>query len=226
MLVIGRTRKVVAEIKPLLALPVIALLGVGACGGAGTGAGSAANVPPSTTATASTPTTATGASVTASTPVSTKADGDKDNDVGTPGDDNDNRGALLFGHAASAPEKRTITALVKRYYTTALAGDGARACSMLYSTLAEAVPEDYGLVPGPVYMRGAKTCPAAMALLFKHFHAQLALEVPKLEVTRVRLIEHHGYALLSFGTLPEREILVIREGHTWKIGGIYDGELP
>ena len=44
-------------------------------------------------------------------------------------------------------------------------------------------------------------------------------------MTRVRLIEHHGFALLSFGTLPEREIIVVREGHIWRIGGLIDSEL-
>ena len=208
--------------KQLLALLAIALLSASAsaCGGAG----STSRVSSSTVAGDST--AATNAPGTTSTPDYTKADSDKDNDIGTPGNDNDNNSTLDFGHAANASEKRTITTLVKRYYTTALAGDGARACSMLYSTLAEAVPEDYGQQPGPPYMRGAETCQTAMTLLFKHFHTQLTIEVPKLEVTRIRLIEHHGFALLSFGTLPEREILVAREGHIWKMNGLYDSELP
>ena len=97
---------------------------------------------------------------------------------------------------------------------------------MIYSTLAEAVPEDYGLSPpGPPYMRGT-TCPAVLTLLFKHLHSQLGLELPKIKVTRVRLTEHHGLAVLSFGTMPERQIQVAREGHVWRLAALLDGELP
>jgi hypothetical protein len=65
-----------------------------------------------------------------------------------------------------------------------------------------------------------------MTLFFKHFHKQLTVEWPKLKVTGVRLQHHHGFAVLSFGSLPERQILVAREGHTWKISALLDTELP
>jgi hypothetical protein len=207
--------------KSLLALLGIALLGacVSACGSSRTGAASTSRTSPSGAASS----TSTSGSVPTPT---TKIDGDKDNDIGAPHDDTNNNGNLDFGHAASADEKRMVTALVKRYYATAVAEDGKKACSMIYSTLAESVPEDYGQFDGPPYMRGAKTCQAALTGLFKHWHSLLTLEVPKLEVTHVRLIEHHGFALLSFGApLPEREIPVGREGRAWKIERLLDSEL-
>jgi hypothetical protein len=74
-------------------------------------------------------------------------------------------------------------------------------------------------------MRGT-TCAAVLTLLFKHDHPQLVAELPKLEVARVRLIEHHGIVILHFGTLPERQIPVAREGHTWKLQGLLDSEVP
>lgn len=156
-----------------------------------------------------------------------KADADKDNDIGAPYDDKNNDRALNFGHEAHEPEKRIIAALVKNYYAIALAGNGAKACSMIYSPLAESAAEDYGSSkpPGPPYMKGT-TCTAVLDGLFRHFHAQLTAEVPLLKVTRVRLIEHHGTAILSFGTMPEREILVIREGHVWRMDALLDRELP
>jgi len=172
-------------------------------------------------------TTATVARV-AEAPVDATADADKDNDVGTrpPKEDTNNNEALDFGHAASNADKQAITALVKHYYKAAQAEDGTTACSLIYSILAEAVPEDYGQSPpGPAYSVG-KTCPAVTTLQFKHFHRQLALEVPLLQVTRVRLQEHHGWAILAFGTLPEREISVTREGHVWKMAQLLDGALP
>jgi hypothetical protein len=212
--------------KSLLGLLAVCLLGIGvtACGETSKSIGSASQSTSSTAATNTTPSTTP--SNTAPAPADTKVDGDKDNDISAPDDDTKNNSVLDFGHAASASEKQTITALVKRYYAAALAGDGAKACAMLYSTLAEAVPEDYGQSPpGQPYMRGT-TCPAVMALLFKHFHKQLAVEVPVLKVSRVRLDEHHGLAVLTFGNLPERDISVAREGHVWKIEALLDSELP
>lgn len=204
--------------KQLLALPASALLAAGlwACGDSSPRAGSIPHASSSATASDLSP-----------APLVYKADRDKDNDISTPINDADNNGARNFGHAASAAERRAITTLIKRYYATALAGDGARGCSMIYSTIAESAPEDDSREPGtPAYMHGAQTCAAVLTALFKHYHAQLAAEVPRLEVTRVRLKEHHGFALLSFGTLPEREISVLREGRVWKLSQIYDVELP
>ncbi len=155
----------------------------------------------------------------------TKADSDRDSDFGG-ADDTSNASALNYARPASATDQQAIAALVKRYYTAALAGDGAAACSLIYSTLEEAVPEDYGQSPpGPTYMSGT-TCPAVLNGLFKHYHNQLAVEVPKLEVARVRLKRNHGWAILTFGSLPEREILVSRERHRWKLGALLDTELP
>jgi hypothetical protein len=204
--------------EALLALVAIALLGLGLCACGSNGSGQK----PSSRASTSDPAFA---SESETPPDYAKVDADKDNDGGGPTDEKNNSRDMHFGRAASVSDQRKVTALVKRYYATALTGDGAKACSMLYSTLAEAVPEDYGEFSGPPYMRGSKSCQEGMTLLLAHFHAQLAAEVPKLAVTRVRLIEHHGFALLSFGSLPEREIVVDREGHTWKIDGLIDSEL-
>jgi hypothetical protein len=212
--------------KSLLALVGIALLGIcmSACDSSSKGADatttSASTKPlaeksPSTVPTETTPASAV-----------TKADADKDNDREAARDDSENNSVLDFGQEANASYTRAITTLIKRYYAAAYTENGTKACSLIYSTLAEAVPEDYGQSPpGPAYMSGT-SCPAVMTLLFKHFHPQLALEYPKLKVARVRLIEHHGIAILSFGSLPERQIPVAREGHTWKVQALLDSELP
>lgn len=207
--------------KPLLSLLAVAPLsaGVCACGGANGNAGSASQAASRTVATAAT-------AATAPAPVLSKADRDMDNDIGAPSDDTNNNSTLHFGHAANASDRRAIASLIRRYYATALAQDGAEACSLLYSTVAEGAPEDYGLSPpGPPYMRGT-TCPAVMNGLFKHFHAQLAADVSKLQVASVRLVERHGIAVLAFGSMPERRISVKREGRTWRVETLYDSELP
>lgn len=160
-----------------------------------------------------------------SPPDYTKADADKDSDITAPYDDKNNSGDLDFGHAANSSDEREVAVLVKRYYMIALMGDGAHACPMIVSTLEESIPEDYSQPGGPVYMRGAKSCPVAMTLLFKHFHVLLALQVPQLKVIRVRVLGRHGYAFLSFGSLPERKIIITRERRAWKIGSLLDSEL-
>jgi hypothetical protein len=158
-------------------------------------------------------------------PAQTKPDADNDNDFGAIRDEPNNDRSVDFGHEADPSDKRAVTALIKRYYGAAVKGEGAKACSMLYSTLEESVPEDYGISPpSKPYLRGT-TCPAVLSLLFKHYHPQLALEYPRLEVARVRLIEHHGITILHFGKLPEREIVIAREGHTWKLDALIDSEM-
>jgi len=206
--------------KTLLTLLAITMIATGANACGSTSPHTTPNTP--TTTNTTTPTTTN----TIDTTDYTKADADKDNDIGAPSDDKNNIRALEFGHEANQPDRRAITALIKRYYTVALTSNGTKACSMLLSTLAEAVPEDYGQPPGPPYMLGAKTCQTAMTKLFNHIHTQLTNEVPKLKVTHVYLDEHHGIAILNFKTLPERKISIAREANTWKMAALTDDELP
>lgn len=206
--------------KRLLTLAATALLAAGlfACGGSG-----GASLPADS---GDVPTTVSTAD-TNPAPLDATVDADHDNDVHAAADDTNNNRALSYGHDASISERRAISTLVKRYYATALAEDGAHGCSLLYSTLAEAAPEDDSREPGtPSYMHGQTTCAGVLHALFKHYHAQLAAELPKLQITRVRLREHQGFVFLRFGKLPEREIAVERERHTWKMARIYDDELP
>ena len=202
------------DLRRLLSLLAGAWLAVGvaACGSAATHSISA-------------PTNTTTASTTATTNYA-EGDADKDNDIGASQDDTNNDAVLRFGRPATAAEKRAIETLVKRYYATALAGNGTKGCSMIYSTLAETVAEDYAVPGGPTYLRGTKDCQTLLAALFSHFHRQLAVEVPKLKVAHVLIKERHGMTVLSFAELPERELPVTREGHTWKIAALLDSELP
>lgn len=156
----------------------------------------------------------------------TKTDADKDDDIGAPYDDTNHRFLLNYGRPANASDTRVITGLIKRYYAAATAEDGEKACPMLYSTLAEAVPEDDGQSPpGQPYEKGT-TCPAVLHGLFNHFHHQLAVKFPKLSVSRVRIDERHARVMLTFGKMPEREMSVTREGRNWKIETLLDNELP
>ena len=172
-------------------------------------------------------TTVRSASVESATPY-TKTDRDQDNDVGAGRyDDANNNVVFDYGRAASKADRRAITALIKHYYTLAAAGDGAKACSMLYITLSESVAEDYGRgSPGPTYLRQGTTCPSVMDLLFKHYHGKLLAELPQLKVIAVRLNHRQGLAILSFGPLPERRISVREQRQEWKLASLLDSELP
>src|SRR5258705_4632253 len=159
--------------KPLLALLAVALLSLAAtaCGGTdkdshgGTGKGSHPGSRTTTTGTTSGGATATAAS--SATPSESSFRGDEDddetasnytgnnkydNDADFDNDTHENTGYYdgddnrirAWGHAPSAADRGTIAALVNRYFAAAAAGDGAKACPLMYSILEEAIAEDYG----------------------------------------------------------------------------------
>lgn len=154
---------------------------------------------------------------------------DRDNDTDSSGHaayDSDDQSIADFGHSANASQSAQIGALVRRYYAVATAENGNAACSMLYSTYAEAIPEDYGTSPpGPSYASGS-TCPVVMSEIFTHFHDRLTARLAKLHISRVRVREHQGVVILSFGSMPVSEIRVSREGRIWRILALIDTDLP
>lgn len=135
--------------------------------------------------------------------------------------DEDDNQILAFGAPATPKDAHAIAAMVERYYSVALAGNGARACSMIDSGLARATPTSYG-AHGPVYLRGAKTCAAVLGRLFAHERAHLPATVL---VTDVRL--NGTVALAFFGSthLPASDISLEREGSTWKIAQLLGSPL-
>ena len=174
---------------------------VAACGGT-TKAKSSAFQPSSTTS------TATSATTTASTAQSSHPSQD-DNHIAT------------YGNAATEPDKREITGLIKRYYAAAGADDGAAACPLIYSPIARSVPEDYGRPPGPLITRG-NTCTVVMSKSFKHIPNQSLAVLATTKVTGIRLNPdgNEGFVQLSSKTMPTGEIFVQREGHSWKVGAL------
>jgi hypothetical protein len=206
-----------------IALLGLSSLGGAACGGADKDVGSASRAA-SSTAPASVP-AVTASSVTSIQRSMTR---DRDNDYDNKSKsryDRDDNVVLHYGHVASAADKRVIAALVERYYAAAAAGDGAKACPLIFSLLAESVPEDYGQPPGPPSLRG-KTCAVVMSKLFKQRHQELAVDAATFEVTGVRVDGKRGLALLSFGSVRDRNIPVHREFGVWKIGDLVDSGSP
>jgi hypothetical protein len=192
-------------VKPSLASLAIMLLSVGAaaCGGANKATGSASQASSNVATTAAQTTTAsTSAKPTATT--APRSGGESSLD------------ALNYGHEASEPDRRAITALVKRYYAAAAADDGATACSLIYSTFEEAIPEDYGQPPGPPNLRG-KTCAVIMSKLFKQLPGEPPAVLAKTEVTGVSVRGRRGFARLHSSAMHTGSIAVERERQTWKI---------
>jgi hypothetical protein len=206
--------------RPLLTLLATALLGLAAtaCGSTGKTTGSispassgaaAARMPSSTTPVRSRP----------------YVDGDgASDDSASNRHDEDDDAVLSFGHAAGAADKQAVTALVKRYYAVAAAGDGATACSLIRLAAAKAVPQDYGQPPGPPALRG-KTCAVVMSKLLRQRHRELAVDIATLEVTGVRVRGSQAIALLSSSAMPIGDIYLQREGGAWKINELLGGGL-
>jgi hypothetical protein len=184
--------------KALLALLATALLvlGIAACGGS-SGTSSTSN-----------------ASASRHQP---KLDRDDDND-----NNNDDNHILFYGHAATPVDRQAIVTLLTRYYRAAAAADGAKACPLLMSFVAEAVPENIGHTPA---LRG-KSCAVVMSKLFKLHHTLIAGESATLKIVTVRVEGDKSLTVLSFANLPEvRQMTIRRDGNSWKILTLLDGIL-
>jgi hypothetical protein len=196
----------------------------------GTGAGACGNIVKATDSTVgAAPHTAENADGPALGPSSTRpvqlkrdSDGDTDN-PGSSYYDKDDAEILAYGKAANTKDRLQITALVKRYYAVAAAGDGAAGCSLTYSLIDESTVENYA--QNHPTLRG-KTCAEVMSNQFEQDRAQLAAGSARLHVISVRVGENRGYALLGAGKRPERSLLVHRESGAWKTEALVDSALP
>jgi hypothetical protein len=155
-----------------------------------------------------------------------KEDGDEDSDDQRPpvmvGADEQ---PLLttYGGNASPADARAITALVKNYYTASAAGDAARACSLLYASLAGGLAAQQSqAVPG-----ARATCTEPMSALLGQQRARLAAEdASTMAVTAVHVKGDLGLAVLGFRRTPASQIVVEREGRTWKIDALVATYMP
>src|ERR1700722_2832489 len=73
-------------------------------------------------------------------------DADQDNDSQAAQNkgyrDSDDASVLDLGQAADTADRDVVERLVKSYYAAAVAGDGKRACGLIYGPFTEAIPED------------------------------------------------------------------------------------
>jgi hypothetical protein len=151
-------------------------------------------------------------------------DGDSDR-PGSGGSDTDNDAVSTYGHAAGTADIQAIAVLLKRYYTLAATGDGARACSMVYWLFAETVVEEHDRGRGPTSLRG-NTCAQVASKLFTQRHRELVEDVATLQVVWVRLDGNRGVALVRFGPARERDVAVQRDHGVWKMNVLLDSGDP
>jgi hypothetical protein len=136
--------------------------------------------------------------------------------------DEDDDLILNYGQAANATDEKAVAALVKRYYVTAVAGDGEAACKLMLPLYQEAVVEDYGSGAGPAYTRG-KTCGVVMTKVFRHDRHLLST---RFVVTDVRVKGEEALAVLGSKTIPASYIDVHRQDGGWRINGLLASALP
>jgi hypothetical protein len=201
-----------------LATVSFSVVGIAACGGSSGGAGSLSKR--SASAGSGAPVAPAGASAAKS-----PHENDPDQEEDRSGRDRDDKLVWAFGKRATARETRLVGTLVRSYYRAVATQDGSGACSLLYSPLAESVPEDYGRPPGPASLRGG-TCAVVMSKLFKQRHRQIAGETAGLRLAQVRVKGNQGLALLAFGRNRSRQLLLHREHGVWKVWALLDSEIP
>ena len=137
--------------------------------------------------------------------------------------DGDDGPTLDYGATADPKDRQAITSLVEHYYRAAATGDGAEACSLLASVVAEAVVENIGDSPG---LRG-DTCAMVMSELFERYHRLLVSENATLSMVLVKVGPITALAVMHFGTAREaRKIPERLENGRWKILEPLDTALP
>jgi hypothetical protein len=158
-------------------------------------------------------------------------EGDEDSDdVLHSHKDEDDRSVREYGQEAGARDLRTVVRLVRLYYKAGVAGDGARACALIYRPIAKSrdfasvVPKAYASVSGSSLFSD-KSCAEVESVLFELNRRTLLAGVGDVTVASLRVKGDHGIALLAFKTMPEREIAVEREHGRWRIDALLDGEI-
>jgi hypothetical protein len=149
-------------------------------------------------------------------------DGDSSDDTAF---DKDDSFVTTFGHAASAADKRTITALIERYYAALASGNGATACSLLFVVLNESIPETYGQTGSDPTAGRGKSCGSVLSNVVRGSHRELVSKDRKLKVVAIRVQRRRAWVLMRFGPESVRRIVVYWEGNAWKVGELLDTEL-
>jgi hypothetical protein len=139
--------------------------------------------------------------------------------------DGDDASVIAFGPRADTHDRRAVTALVSFYFELAARGDSARGCALIDAPYARTFASDLAQ-GGPTYLRGAAGCASVLSRLFAYNRARFGAYAASLNVTDVRVHGDHALAVISFGSLPLRQIEAVRERGAWKLYAVVDRELP
>lgn len=147
-------------------------------------------------------------------------DTDSDDHSPTPSKEDEKEMVLAARHGVDSADRQAVTSVIRAYMKAAASGDGSTGCALLARPLAEGTAAG---APAGV----AKACPPALARLFGQQHAHLAAEeVGSMVITGVHVLKDTGFATLGFRKAVEAELLLQREGPTWKINALFDSTLP
>jgi hypothetical protein len=123
-----------------------------------------------------------------------------------------------YGRRAGHATARAVATVVGQYYAAALAADGTRACALLAAVLAEGVAAEAGQNP----QSDRTGCAAKLAPQLAQQHSRIASEEPgAMRVKAVYAKEDIALAVLSLRAAPESEIVLAREGGSWKIDALF-----
>jgi len=148
-------------------------------------------------------------------------DYDLDSDVNPHEPDVDN---VPFPHVAGPRVAGAASRLVRSYYAAAAAGDGARACALMSSGLAESVVEAYGSKTETVGS-GRETCAQVSAGIFRHEHERLRRADAALRVVEVRTMQREASVRIAVrGSRKSQYMLLVSERGAWKVGKVLPSE--
>jgi hypothetical protein len=150
---------------------------------------------------------------------------DTDGDNDSPGSrvDPDNDIAMTFGHAADAQDMAVVSALLRNYYRVAAAGDGGKACALLYGLFVESTVEEHNSV-----RRGGdrQTCAQIAANTFRRHHAELVEDTKAIDLTVLRVKRKRGLARVLYGATRERLVPLELDRGVWRMDTLIDNGAP
>lgn len=218
------------QLRRIPALLATALLGVsvGACGGA-RGTESRHDSTSGSTraaATGSVRTRTAPGPKTPGRPVGDIHDGDDAYQAKSVHEQHDDISVVRFGHEGSTQDKLAILAALRAYYAAAARDDGAAACRLIVSGLAEAVPKEFRK-GSDAPATSPEACAFGMSKFFARNTKRLKTDAAGLGVVGVRIDGDKAYALLKFQGNPEPRVFAVeREQGAWKMEEFVDGEYP
>jgi hypothetical protein len=136
--------------------------------------------------------------------------------------DEDDFAEVNYGQPMKGRQKRTAIALLKRYYKTAVAEDGATACSFLFSVAAKEVVEEQH----DWHVHG-NSCPTVVTAIFRRLHRLLVAEARSMRVVRAGAYGPNGRLILRVANSPEaREFRLRMVAGKWTVQYPMDSALP